>query len=107
MDKKGPSAEPHIQQRVERKKQRSPAPGIEEDVRRLKRDNFILVILVSILFGLVISLFIRYNQITNRIGIILESVELLWESADLLGESDSVFFDIVKELAEQLHILAA
>lgn len=72
MDKKDLSAEPHIQQMGERKKQRRPEPGIEEDVRRLKMDNFILVILVSILFGLVISLFISLDKVVDDVNFLSE-----------------------------------
>ena len=71
MDKKDLSAEPHIQQMGERKKQRRPEPGIE-DVRRLKMDNFILVILVSILFGLVISLFISLDKVVDDVNFLSE-----------------------------------
>lgn len=46
------------------------APEVEADIRRLKRENFVLVLLVSILFCLVIALF-------DRTGRIEETVELI------------------------------
>lgn len=72
MYEKDPFAEPHIQQRGEKKKRRRPAPGIEEDVRRLKMRVLFLTVLVAGLGASVFVLSIRLDKVVDDVNFLSE-----------------------------------
>lgn len=62
-----------------------------KEIRILKRDVLILIILVGILFGLVFTLFIRINQIGEIMTLIIEDLRLLSEGFERIINNFSSF----------------